>query len=196
MQVQLIYDDTERYFISRNLVKSNFWGTKKNEKAFHFPRCYFGMSIFTRAHRKPPRAASKIAKSCARESSVNCVWHSTCYNARHIVSRNNPAYSRIYSGCFYRRGTSTRGLTPVCLELRLRSQRGFIVLSSGFAKRWHSLLPPSWRYGIRQGPRPGTLRPTRILVALLAGVEPTSARSQTWINLYHSPARRGTAEWK
>lgn len=37
---------------------------------------------------------------------------------------------------FYRRGTSTRGLTPVCLELRLQSQRGFIAdLSNGFAKR-------------------------------------------------------------
>ena len=101
----------------------------------------------------------------------HCVWHSTCYNARHIVTRNNPAYSiRIYQGAFIVTPLLPRGLTPVCLELRLRSQRGFIAdLSRGFAKRWHSLLPPSWCYDIRQERRPSSsLCRTRALVTLLA----------------------------
>lgn len=39
-------------------------------------------------------------------------------------------------------GHFCRGLTPVRLELRLQSRRGFIAdLSSVCAKRWHSLLP-------------------------------------------------------
>lgn len=96
--VQLIYDNIERYFTSRNLVKVIFG--KKIPEAFHFRRCYFGMSILTRAHRKPP---SKIAKSRTHESSVT---------AFDIAPAITPAtlYPRII--------LHTAGYTRVLLSLR------------------------------------------------------------------------------
>lgn len=74
----------------------------------------------------------RSAKS--RESSVAAFDVASCYMPATLYP--GIILQRNIAGRFYRRGTSTRGLTPVCLELRLQSQRGFIAdLSSGFAKR-------------------------------------------------------------
>jgi len=133
-----------------------FLGGKKSE-AFHFQRCYPRKSILTRIG-NPPRATSKIAKSRAHELSITAFDTAPAITPATLYPGIILHIQQGIPGCFYRRGTSTRGLTPVCLELRLRSQRSFIAdLSSGFTKRWHSLLPPSWRYGVRQEPRPGSL---------------------------------------
>jgi len=73
-----------------------FLGGKKSE-AFHFQRCYPGKSILTRADRKPAACNVKNREEPRARIVHHCVWHSTCYNARHIVSRNNPAYTAGYT---------------------------------------------------------------------------------------------------